>query len=55
MDAYLRLSRFEDAKRLMDELDKIELEIRRGGEEWGEFPNVAGQLREYYRGAVPSG
>ena len=55
LDAYLRLSRFEDAKRLMDELDKIELEIRRRGEEWGEFPNIAGQLREYYRGAVPDG
>jgi len=55
LDAYLRLSRFEDAKRLMDELDKIELEIRRRGEEWGEFPNIAGQLREYYRGAVPGG
>lgn len=52
LDAYLRLDRFEDARRIIDELDQIEAEIRRRGEDPGQFPSVAESLRGYYRSVV---
>jgi len=49
LDAYLRLDRPEDAKRVMDELDKVEAEISRRGEDAGQFPALAATMRTYYR------
>ncbi len=52
LDAYLRLGRFEDAKGLMDELDSVEAEIERRGEDPGQFPSVAETLRTHYSSVV---
>ena len=52
LDAYLRLERFDDARRVMDELDTVEEAIRSGGEEWGQFPEIAETLRAYYSSVV---
>ena len=52
LDAYLRLGRFEDAKKLMEELGSIEAEISRRGEDPGQFPSVAETLRTYFNSVV---
>jgi hypothetical protein len=52
LDAYLRLDRLDDAKRLMAELDSIEADIDRRDEDFGQFPSVAETLRAYYRRTV---
>ena len=52
LDAYLRLGRLDDAKNLMTELDTIEAEISRRGEDPGQFPAVAETLRAYYQSAA---
>ena len=52
LDAYLRLGRREEAERLMKELDTIEAEIDRRGEDPGQFPQMAETLRTYYNSAV---
>ena len=52
LDAYLRLDRLDDAKRLMAELDSIEADIDRRDEDFGQFPSVAETLRAYYRSTV---
>ncbi|WP_428098229.1 hypothetical protein [Candidatus Rariloculus sp.] len=53
LDAYLRLGRFDDARRVMDELDAVEEAIRSRQEEWGQFPEIAEALRAYYASAAP--
>ena len=53
LDAYLRLERFDDAGRVMAELDAVEEAIRSRGEEWGQFPEIAETLRAYYASVVP--
>ena len=53
LDAYLRLERFEDARRVMDEIDAVEEQIRSRGEAWGQFPEMAETLRAYYASVVP--
>ncbi len=53
LDAYLRLERFDDARRVMAELDAVEEAIRSRGEEWGQFPEIAESLRAYYASTVP--
>lgn len=52
MDAYLRMGRIDQAQRIMDELDEIEAEIVRRGEEFGHFASVAETLRAYYASVV---
>ena len=52
--AYLNLGRYDDAQALMDELDEIEAEIRRRGEDPGGFASAAETLRDYYRNEIPS-
>ena len=53
LDAYLRLDRLDEATSLMTELDMIEAEISRRGEDPGQFPSVAETLRAYYQSAAP--
>ena len=48
LDACLRLGRLDQAERIMDELDEIEAEIARRGEDFGPFPSVAETLRASY-------
>ena len=48
-----RLERFDDARRVMAELDAVEEAIRSRGEEWGQFPEIAESLRAYYASTVP--
>jgi len=52
LDAYLKLDRLEDAKRLLDELDQVEAEISNRGEDPGQFSALAESMRSYYRSAV---
>jgi len=52
LDAYLRLGRLDDARGVMTELDAVEAEIDRRGEEPGQFPSLAETLRTYYSGVV---
>ena len=52
LDAYLRLGRIDQAARIMDELDEVEAEIVRRGEEFGHFASVSETLRAYYASAV---
>ena len=52
LDAYLKLDRLEDARRLMNELDQVEAEISRRGEDPGQFPALAETMRTYFRSAV---
>ncbi len=52
LDAYLKLDRREDAKRVVDELDKVEAEISQRREDPGQFPALAETMRTYYRNAV---
>ena len=42
----------DDASKVMDELDEIEAEIGRGGEDPGQFPALAGTMRAYYQSFV---
>ncbi len=49
LDAYLKLDRSDDARRVIDELDKIEAEINRRGEDSGQFSALAETMRAYYR------
>ncbi len=53
LDAYLRLERFDDARRVIEELDAVEEAIRNRAEEWGQFPEIAETLRAYYSSVVP--
>ena len=52
LDAYLKLDRPDDARRVIDELDNIEAEISRLGEDPGQFPALAEAIRSNYRNAV---
>lgn len=52
LDAYLRMGRIDRAQRIMEELDEIEGEIVRRGEEFGHFASVAETLRAYYASVV---
>ena len=52
LDAYLRLGRVDQATRIMDELDEIEAEITRRGEDFGQFASVAETLRAYYASVI---
>ena len=52
LDAYLRMGRVDQAQRIMAELDEIEAEIVRRGEEFGHFASVAETLRAYYASAL---
>lgn len=45
MDAYLRLGHFDKAERLIKELNEIEAEIEKRGEEWGRFREIAAALK----------
>ena len=51
--AYVNLERYEDAERVMDEIDTIEEEIERRGEAPGNFPPIANSMRAYYQSEVP--
>ncbi len=57
LDAYLQTGRQDEAAGLMAELDVIEAEIERRGEEPGGFPMIARQLRSYFEnpGLRPTG
>ena len=52
LDAYLRMGRIDQAQRIMEELDEIETEIVRRGEESGHFASAAETMRAYYAGAL---
>jgi hypothetical protein len=52
--AYLNLERYEDAQRVMDEIDTIEQDIARRGENPGDFPSIASSMRVYYETEVLS-
>ena len=52
LDAYLRMGRFDQAQRIMEELDEIEAEIVRRGEEFGHFASAAETMRTYYASVV---
>lgn len=52
LDAYLRLGRIDQAQRIMEELDEIEAEITRRGEDFGQFATVAETLRAYYASVI---
>ncbi len=52
LDAYLRLEHFDDASRVMDELDAVEEAIRARQEEWGQFLEIAATMRAYYDSIV---
>ena len=52
--AYLDPGRYDEAEELMNELDVIEEEVRRRGEDAGEFPATAASMRAYFQNAVPS-
>ena len=52
LDAYLRMGRVDQAQRIMAELDEIEAEIVRRGEEFGHFTSAAETLRAYYASVV---
>ena len=52
LDAYLRLGRIDQAARIMEELDEIEAEIARRGEDFGHFTSAAETLRAYYASVV---
>ena len=48
LDACLRMGRIDQAQWIMQELDEIEAEIARRGEEFGHFASVAETLRAHY-------
>ena len=50
--AYLNLGRNDDAEGILEELDVIDEEIRRRGEDAGEFPVLAAAMRSYYESQV---
>lgn len=52
LDAYVRMGRIDQAQRIMEELDEIEAEIVRRGEEFGHFASAAETMRAYYAGVV---
>lgn len=52
LDAYLRMGRIDQAQRIMEELDGIEAEIVRRGEEFGHFASAAETMRAYYASAL---
>ena len=52
LNAYLRLGRLDDAEGVMSELDAVEAEIDRLGEDTDQFPSVAETLRAYYSEVV---
>ena len=52
LDACLRTGRIDQAQRIMEELDEIEAEILRRGEEFGHFASAAETLRAYYASAL---
>ncbi len=51
-DAYLELGRYEEARRLLGELEEVEAEARRRGEDLGRIPSLAERLKERYEQAV---
>ena len=51
--AYVNLGRWDDARGVIDELDRIEAEILGRGEDAGDFPALAAAMRAYYAGEVP--
>ena len=52
LDAYLRMGRIDEARRIMKELDEIETEIVRRGEEFGHFAPAAETMRAYFASAL---
>ena len=52
LDAWLRMGRIDQARRIMEELDEIEAEIVRRGEDFGHFASAAETMRAYYASAL---
>lgn len=52
LDASIRLDRFEDAQQVIDEVDAVEAQVARRGEDPGHFAALAATMRAYYRNAA---
>lgn len=48
MECHLRVDERDAAKKILKEIDTVEAEIEHRGEEWGEFPEWAEQIRAAY-------